>query len=75
MNMLKQQTVILGVRISRELYKTLREVSRARGEDVSSFVRRAILLELARLSLLPHEQKKALGFKGEEEKRVNGGLR
>ncbi len=44
------------------LFSQLREVSRARGEDVSDFVRRAILKELASLGYLPIEQKKALGM-------------
>jgi len=45
-----------------DLANLLREVSRARGEDVSDFVRRAILRELALLSFLPDRQKKALGL-------------
>lgn len=44
-----------------DLADLLREVSKARGEDVSDFVRRAILRELAQLSFLPDRQKKALG--------------
>jgi len=43
--------------------RLLKEVCRARGEDVSDFVRRAIKMELARLSFLTPEEKKALGFK------------
>lgn len=45
------------------LYSQLRDVSKAREEDVSDFVRRAILKELARLGFLSPEQKKALGIK------------
>ena len=48
-----------------DLYSQLRAVSNARGEDVSDFVRRAILKELASLSFLSPEQKKALGIKQE----------
>jgi len=44
-----------------DLADLLREVSKARGEDVSDFVRRAILKELAQLSFLPERQMKALG--------------
>jgi hypothetical protein len=51
----------IGVRMTDELADLLREVSLARGEDVSDFVRRAILRELAYLSFLPERQKKALG--------------
>ena len=53
----------IGVRVSEELRNILKKVCRARGEDVSDFVRRAILKELASLSFLPEEQKKALGIR------------
>ena len=53
----------VGVRITDELADLIRKVSEARGEDVSDFVRRAILRELASLSFLDSEQKKALGVK------------
>jgi predicted DNA-binding protein len=51
----------LGVRVTEELYQLLSKVCRNRGEDVAGFIRRAILRELAELSFLPEEQKKALG--------------
>ena len=54
---------IIGVRVTDALYSQLKTVSNARGEDVSDFVRRAILKELASLSFLSNEQKKALGIK------------
>jgi len=41
----------------------LRKVCQARGENISNFVRRAVKMELARLSFLSDEEKKALGFK------------
>ncbi len=41
------------------------KVCNARGEDLSDFVRRAIRKELASLSFLSDEQKKALGIKQE----------
>ena len=44
-------------------HQVIEEVCKARGEDVSDFVRRAIKMELARLSFLTPEEKKALGFK------------
>lgn len=46
-----------------ELKEVLRKVSEARGEQMSDFVRRAIRQELAKLSYLPDEQKKALGVR------------
>jgi len=53
----------IGVRMQPRDVRLLKEVCRARGEDVSDFVRRAIKMELARLSFLTPEEKKALGFK------------
>lgn len=52
---------VVGARVTDDLYSMLTKVCTNRGEDVSDFVRRAILKELAELSFLPSEQKKALG--------------
>ena len=52
---------VVGVRVTSNLYNLLVKISNNRGEDVSDFIRRAILKELANLSFLPSEQKKALG--------------
>jgi len=52
----------IGVRITPKLYDLLKRITNARGEDLSDFVRRAIYKELAALSFLPEEQKKALGL-------------
>lgn len=60
---MKNLTKIVGVRITENLYSKLVTTSEARGEDVSDFVRRAILKELASLNFLSNEQKKALGIK------------
>lgn len=54
---------IIGVRITKEDRKLLDVVCKARGEDLSDFVRRSIRKELAALSFLPDEDKKALGIK------------
>jgi uncharacterized protein (DUF1778 family) len=59
-------TTQIGVKVTDELASLLREVSRARGEDVSDFVRRSILRELASMSYLSDTQKKALGISPEE---------
>jgi len=40
----------------------LEKVCRARGESFSSFVRRALRMEFARLGYLSQEEHKALGF-------------
>ena len=57
---------IIGFRVDSELNSLLRRVCEARGEDLSDFIRRAVLKELASLSFLPKEQKKALGLLKEE---------
>lgn len=59
---------VAGFRTSPEIYELMRTVSDARGEDISDFIRRAVLKELASLSFLPKEQKKALGIRPEPEK-------
>jgi uncharacterized protein (DUF1778 family) len=53
---------VVGVRVTPGDRELLSKVSKARGEDVSDFVRRAIKKELASLSYLPDEDKKALGI-------------
>ena len=54
---------VVGVRVTADLYTKIKLVSSSRGEDVSDFVRRSILKELATLSFVSIEQKKALGLK------------
>jgi hypothetical protein len=53
---------VIGFRIDEKLANLLRKVCEARGEDVSSFVRRAVKRELALLTFLSEEEKKALGI-------------
>lgn len=53
----------MGVRISSEDRALLEKVCKARGEDFSGFIRRAIRTELAKLSYYPDDVKKALGVK------------
>jgi len=57
------QKTKLSVRITAEDRSLLTKVCKARGEDLSDFVRLAIRKELAALSFLPAEDKKALGIK------------
>jgi hypothetical protein len=40
----------------------VKTVSQERGEDISDFLRRSILKELASLDMLPKHQRKALGL-------------
>lgn len=55
--------LVLGVRVTPRDRQLLDKVCKARGEDLSDFVRRAIRKELAELSFLPADDKKALGVK------------
>lgn len=50
----------IGFHVQSDIKKKLEEVCEARGEQLSSFARRAILRELAQLSYLSEAQKKAL---------------
>jgi len=58
----------MGFRLKDEDVELLKKVCRARGEDVSDFIRRSIRTELAKLSFYTDEEKKALGVKVEGEK-------
>jgi hypothetical protein len=59
--MIKKSKVI-GVRFYPKHVDLLISVCQSRGEDVSDFVRRAVLKELANLSYLDADSKKALGM-------------
>jgi hypothetical protein len=54
--------VNLGVKFENSTAKILEEISSSRGENKSSFIRRATLKELGRLSYLNQDRKKALGI-------------
>lgn len=60
------KSCIIFARVEPSHLKLLKHVSKARGEDLSDFVRRSVRMELARLSFLSEEEKKALGFRSEE---------
>jgi len=51
---------IVFARMSAEDIELLKKVCKARGEDLSDFVRRSVRKELARLNYLSEEEKKAL---------------
>ncbi len=53
----------VSVRLKREEKELVRRASVARGEDVSDFVRRGMLRELAILGFLAEDDTKALGVK------------
>ena len=52
----------LNVRIAKEDKALVEKVSQARGEHISTFVRRAVRRELATLGYLTTDERKALGF-------------
>jgi uncharacterized protein (DUF1778 family) len=52
----------IGLRIDLQDRQLLEKVCKARGEQISDFVRMAIKKELADLSYYPEETKKALGI-------------
>jgi uncharacterized protein (DUF1778 family) len=55
-------TSVIFARMKKEDIQLLKKVCEARGEDLSDFVRRSVKMELARLSYLNEEEKKALGM-------------
>jgi uncharacterized protein (DUF1778 family) len=55
------KTKQVGVRFSEDDLSLLKSVCEARRENTSTFIRRAVFAEIAKLSYLPKEQKKALG--------------
>jgi len=46
----------------KEEIELIKEIAKARGEDISAFVRRSVRKELASLGFLSEDQKKALGI-------------
>jgi len=58
----------LSIRFSKRDLMLILKVSRTRGEDPSSFIRRAVLLELAKLGFLSQEENQALGILNEKQR-------
>lgn len=55
---------VIFARMPRQDVELVKQIAKARGEDLSDFVRRSVKMELARLSFLSLEEKKALGLSG-----------
>jgi len=53
---------VIFARMEKQDVELIKKVCEARGEDLSDFVRRSVKMELARLSYLSDEEKKALGM-------------
>ena len=66
-NMRERLTENFSLRLTKRDLALLVKVSRARGEDPSSFIRRAMRMELARLGFLSEEEMQALGIKDEKQ--------
>jgi hypothetical protein len=60
---MKHENIIISVRFPLSDASLLKEVSKNRGQDVSDFVRLSVRKELARLSYLSTDEKKALEVK------------
>ena len=57
---MKDKNVIISVRFPTSDVFLVKEIAKNRGQDVSDFVRLSVKKELARLSFLSKEEKKAL---------------
>jgi len=56
------RTEIVAVRFTRRVRDLIKQVADARGSDESAVVRQAVHEQLARLSFLTDDEKKALGL-------------
>ena len=56
------KNAILGCRFEEKEAQLLRSVCKARGEDVSDFIRRSVRVQLAELGYMNEEEEKALGL-------------
>ena len=65
-DMHERLTENFSLRLTKRDLALLVKVSRARGEDPSSFIRRAMRMELARLGFLSGEEMQALGITNEK---------
>lgn len=55
-------STIVSAKFDKEDVKLIEKAVKLRGEDKSSFFRRAVMLELAKLGFMSDERKKVLGF-------------
>lgn len=59
-------SVVMWVLFERKEAEKIKEVAKLRGEDTSSFFRRAVRIELAKLGYLTSQEQKALGIETEK---------
>ncbi len=67
-----KDSIVTSFRLSRDTHSLVSQVCESRSETLGTFIRRAILKELANLSFLPDEQKKALGIEVPDEASTGG---
>lgn len=63
---------VVGAKMPKKDADLLKQVCENRGENLSSFIRRAIRTELAKLSYLSDEEKRALGVRTENQTQAEG---
>jgi len=68
---MKTTVRMIGFKVPLEIHEIVTRVSKARGQNMSGFLRRVLLQELARLGFLSDEQMKALGINTEKEGSVD----
>jgi predicted transcriptional regulator len=56
------QLEVVSVRFTKRIRDIIKQVAEARGSDESTVIRQAVHQELARLSFLTNNEKKALGL-------------
>lgn len=61
-----KDVIVTTIRLPGEVHTLLSRVAENRGENVSLFIRRLVLRELASMSYLDDDVKKSLGIKTEE---------
>ena len=64
---MQTETEYIGTRVEPELKRLIQKVAKERGMNVSDFIRFLVKRELAKLSFLPKETKKAFGLLKEAE--------
>ena len=65
--MVNSNKILIGAKISEDEALLIREFCTARGENISSVLRRLIFTELAKYSYLDKNRKKALGVIDERD--------
>jgi len=58
----EKYTETITIRVTKQDLSLLQRICKARGEDASGFLRRAMRVEFAKLGFLSEEEKQALGL-------------